>query len=340
MLAPAAILVLHRVQPMARSVERRILRREPGASQRGHREQRAVDEIDAPEAWPGAVFPLVRQHQLYGTADCLRHRRGILGDPGMQEPLERTDGRGSAFEIGQLGHALAEHFRRIEPLDEPPAAPTLVGAEAAIAVLSAENEPGGGAQAIGRDPMLGRDQTGHVMTDKNRGQGLGGAVADRPAMRTVAEAPTAEDRITMVRVAARQLFARLQLDEPTVAAPHGVPALGSEANAGSQGLERKARIPRRRPCAGVAGAFRLVLPEPAFDAVAACHRVGAPRFTRPERQGIQNAADRREPLIPGRPLLVADAIEAGVERAAPKPRGTRELAPNRAEAVRYIVGEN
>src|SRR5712691_9949549 len=36
MLAPPAILVLDRVQPTARSVERRILRREPGASERGH----------------------------------------------------------------------------------------------------------------------------------------------------------------------------------------------------------------------------------------------------------------------------------------------------------------
>ena len=131
----------------------------------------------------------------------------------------------------------------------------------------------------------------------------------------------------MVSAAARQLLARLHLGEPTIAAPHRVPALSGQANAGSKRLECKARIPRRRPCAGITGALRIVLPEPPLDAVAASHRVGALRFARRERQGVQNATDRREPLITGRPLLVTDPVKAGVERAAPQPRATRQPAP-------------
>ena len=113
MLAPAAIRTLMRDQPIGRATERGGARRRACGRQRLAHKERRIREIDAPEALVRAVRELPSPEHVTGAPDGTRDsRRSCRGIVRAVSGKRLYRGR-SAFRVGQLGHALAEHLRRI-----------------------------------------------------------------------------------------------------------------------------------------------------------------------------------------------------------------------------------
>jgi hypothetical protein len=139
-LAPAAVRSLRADQPARRGGERGIVRRNTLGSQPFHEVEKPVGHVDAPDAEHGAVGPLGGAEEADAPGERARDRRCRQRRVGGPDLGEGGDARSRALDVRVLGHARAEHFRRIEPLEPRGAAASLVSAEAAVGVLASQDE--------------------------------------------------------------------------------------------------------------------------------------------------------------------------------------------------------
>src|SRR5690348_9844963 len=139
--------------------------------------------------------------------------------PGVPaEARQRLHCRSGAFDVRLLGHALSEHLRWIDPLQEAAAAPSFVGSESAVGILPGEDELRGPRQAVGGNAFFFSDQARPLVRRKDGGQGLRGAIAHRPPMPAIAETPSAAYRIARLPAMAVQLLGHLRLTQEVVSA--------------------------------------------------------------------------------------------------------------------------
>src|SRR5437764_15291246 len=99
-----------------------------------------VCEIDSPEADVRTICPLGTTQQFDSALDR------IVDSPPEQRRVRLADfrksrnARGRTLDIGTLGHALSKHLRRIDILQPRRRSPPFIRAEAAVGVLSLQDE--------------------------------------------------------------------------------------------------------------------------------------------------------------------------------------------------------
>src|SRR5207302_2014973 len=119
------------------------------------------------------------------------------------------------------------------------------------------------------------------------------AVAHWPAVRAIAEAPAAAYRIAPLCRAVGKLLGDLHLGKPTVTAPRCLRRVRDLVRHFEQCQYREAGIPSGRACASISDAFRLILPAPGFDTLAACPARGGSRLARADRKRVEDSVHRR-----------------------------------------------
>src|SRR5262249_21139277 len=158
--------------------------------------ENSVSEIDPPETGEGTIRTLPASQE----ADTVSHRSM---DPDAQDRWiggpEETQGaqrRTGTLDVRPLGHALAKHFGWVDALQQSQSAAPLVGAEAAVAVLAAQDEPRRCEQAlVGYALARNPGQARRAVDGKDRVQRLGGAIAHRPTMHPVGKTPASLHRV-------------------------------------------------------------------------------------------------------------------------------------------------
>src|SRR2546422_5964411 len=107
---------------------------------------------------------------------------------------QSTQRRSRTLQIGELRHAVGEHFRRVKLFQPLAAASAFVGAEAAVLVLMSENKLHSFPKALAGDAFHSPKKLRDLMHFQDSAESFGGTVADRPAVSSVAKTPPAQCR--------------------------------------------------------------------------------------------------------------------------------------------------
>ncbi len=298
MLAPAAVRLLLAKEPQGGAAQRRIAGRYSGGAQGGDHVEDPIGEVDAPKPREAAVGPLRPPQQRHPIGE----RRADAVPQGGAEPLpvalfDRGQGaerRGSALQVGALGHAAAVHLGGIDRLQERRAAAALVGAKAAVGVAALQDEARRLLDLGQRCVVVGRNQRrlpvrGAAFQLQQGDHRLGRAVAHRPAVLPIGEAEAAEDRIAVLVLVVGQLGVLLQAPQVTVGTLQRRRHLGAALDrrrAGDQRLHDERRVPGVAARPAVADSLRLVLPLPRLQSAQAGREVGVVGAVRIQRQAV------------------------------------------------------
>ena len=219
---------------------------------------------------------------------------------------------------------LPEHLRGIQRLEPGGAAAPLVGAEAAVGVLTRQDERHGLAEARRGHPFAPRATS---RRPRRRGaRSIASAVQSLTGQRC-----TPSEKHQPPRIGSRHPLAsggRSSLDlrraQEGGAAPHAPARAPVAARPPARGGQRP--CPRRWSARPRSAGPRPILPAPGLEAVEARAEVGIGRVVRPQGQAVQEPVDRRESLPRARPLLEPDALQAASD-GAPPPRGRAGALP-------------
>src|SRR5262249_17010814 len=91
---------------------------------------------------PGAIWALATAQELHSFGQGAIDAAALHLRKSSPKLSEGTQGGTGAFQIGALRHAGAEHFRRVDAIDKSHTATLFKGAEAAVIILTAQNEAG------------------------------------------------------------------------------------------------------------------------------------------------------------------------------------------------------
>ena len=207
---------------------------------------------------------------------------------------------------------ISEGFSRFE---QRRPAPPLVGAEAAVAVLPAEDEVGSRLAARPPQPLVRRPA--HRCARAARTAASASAVQSLTGQRCCPsrEAPAAEDRIALFDLATGNLAVFLRAHQEVVGAASRA-ADGAARPVPPIPPRSRRRCPRRRARPGEADARRAHRSSASSRRRQARLDHGVARVVRPEREAVEHAVHRRKRLEIAGALLVADAREAARERAS------------------------
>jgi hypothetical protein len=175
---------------------------------------------------------------------CSRRPRARSSPPrrrrGGADEREAADAARGALAVRVLEHAVAVDLGGVEVAEDHAAAARLVGPEAAVVVLAAEHEADRGALALERE--TGPSEVAAGAGVEQGLEGLGGAVADRPRVVLVGEAPAAVGGLAVVVGAAGDVAAVLRGRQPGAGVAGDRVADGQRRALGER-LQQEAGVP-------------------------------------------------------------------------------------------------